>query len=167
VVRSHFILVFFDFGASCYLIPGNSSASHSIYTGILWQLAQEVRISIGSWAVITYLIKQTISLYKEYQYEWFSRFRTSVSQSCGIFYIIPVMILVPSLDFTEFSHDVQLSLWTDEPWTSLTSPSKSHVLAMQAQPDVGLTAPRCLAFSAMLRADFAAWALLSASLAEH
>jgi len=55
----------------------------------------------------------------------------------------------------------------DEPRTPLASPSNSNVLATRAQPGVGFAAPWRLAFSAMLRADFATKASPSASLAER
>jgi len=54
----------------------------------------------------------------------------------------------------------------DEPQTLLASPSESRDLATRDQPGVGFTAPWRLAFSSVLRTDFAAWALPSASLAE-
>jgi len=44
----------------------------------------------------------------------------------------------------------------DVPWTSLTSPSESRVVATRAQSGMGIVAPWCLAFSVMLRIDFAA-----------
>jgi len=40
-----------------------------------------------------------------------SRFKMSVCQSYGIFYIILVTIMISSIDFTVFSHDVQQFLW--------------------------------------------------------
>ena len=36
-----------------------------------------------------------------------SKFKTYVRQSYGIFYIIPVMIMISSIDLTEFSHNDQ------------------------------------------------------------
>ena len=54
----------------------------------------------------------------------------------------------------------------DEPQIPLALPNESHILAMQAQPGVGFAAPRCLAFSDVLRVNFAAGAPPSASLAE-
>ena len=50
----------------------------------------------------------------------------------------------------------------DELRTSLASPSKSRILATQAQPDVGFAAPWRLSFTVVLRADFTAWASPSA-----
>ena len=55
----------------------------------------------------------------------------------------------------------------DELWTPLASPSEGRNLATQDQPGVGFAAPRRLAFSAVLRIDFAAWASSSASHAER
>ena len=55
----------------------------------------------------------------------------------------------------------------DESQTLLASPSESHVLTMQVQPGVGFAAPRCLAFSDVLRTGFTAGAPPSASLAER
>ena len=55
----------------------------------------------------------------------------------------------------------------DESRTPLALLSKIHILATRAQPDVGFAAPWRLAFSIVLRADFAAWASPSVSLAER
>jgi len=44
----------------------------------------------------------------------------------------------------------------DEPSTLLASRSESHVPAMRVQLGVSFAAPWCLAFSAVLRIDFAA-----------
>ena len=55
---------------------------------------------------------------------------------------------------------------SDVPRTLLASPIESRVLAMQAQPSMGLTAPWRLIFSDVLRAGIAMCALPSASLAE-
>jgi len=55
----------------------------------------------------------------------------------------------------------------DELWTPLAAPSEGRNPATQDQPGVGFAAPRRLAFNVVLRTDFAAWALHSASLAER
>jgi len=69
VVRSLFILVFFDSGASYYLISGSSSASRSIFICIDASRGnQKAKISTESRIVITCVIRQVVSLLEECQY---------------------------------------------------------------------------------------------------
>ena len=64
MVRYHYVLVFFDSGASPGLILDGPSALHSIL--VLMDISRE--ISTASGVVITYIIRQTVSLPEEYQY---------------------------------------------------------------------------------------------------
>ena len=125
-------------------------------------------ISTDSGVVVTYIIIYTVSLHEEYRYEWFFRFRTFVKQSYGIFYSIPVAIMISSIDLTELKTTILSNLHEfDELWNPLASPSKSCDLATRDQPGMGFVAPWRLAFIIVLRADFTTWAPLSASLAER
>jgi len=65
----------------------------------------------------------------------------SVRESYGIFYIISVTIMISSFGFTEFSHNIQQTLWNWWAVTSLALPRKSHELATRAQPVMGFAAP--------------------------
>jgi len=61
-----------------------------ILIGILWGLAQKMGISIKSGVVITYIIIRLCYYTRGVGMKQFFRFRTSVRQSHGILYIIPV-----------------------------------------------------------------------------
>ena len=65
VIFFYYILSFFDSSAVYYLISVSSLASHSIF----FTYGRITVISIGSRVVITYIIRQTISLHGEHQYE--------------------------------------------------------------------------------------------------
>jgi len=56
-----------------------------------------------------------------------------------------------------WSRNIQQFYGFDVPWTSLTSPKKSHILATWTWPDVDFATYRCLALIVVLRADFVAW----------
>ena len=91
-----------------------------------------------------------------------------ILQSYGIFYSIPVAIMISSIDFIELRATTLSSLHGfDEPRTPLASPNESRDLTTQDQLGMGFASPLRLAFSVMLRADFDAWAPPSASLAER
>ena len=74
--------------------------------------------------------------HEDYLYERFSRFKTSVRQSYDIFYIIPVTI-----NFTEFSYNVDSVYIIDKPRTLLISPIKSRDLATRDQTGVSFATP--------------------------
>ena len=64
MVHSHPILAFFDSNTPYYLISDGSSTSPSI---IICMDAQE--ISTESSVIVTYVIRQTVSLHEERMYE--------------------------------------------------------------------------------------------------
>ena len=64
MVHYHYVLVFFDSDASPGLILDGPSASYSIL--VLMDTSRE--ISTASRVVITYMIRQTVSLHEEHRY---------------------------------------------------------------------------------------------------
>ena len=65
MVRYHYVLVFFDSGASPCLILDSSSASQSI----LVFMDTSRGISTASGVVITYISRKIVSLHEECRYE--------------------------------------------------------------------------------------------------
>ena len=123
--------------------------------GILWELAQKVRISSESRVVIMYVIRLCHYM-KSVNMKQIPRFKTSVGQSYCIFYSIPVVIMISSTDFTELKATILSSFHGfNESQTPLAYSIGSRVLAMRAQSGGGLAAPWCLTFRDVLRASFA------------
>jgi len=150
-------------------------------------------ISTKSRVPITYVIRQTVSLHGERQYETVFQIQNFCQKELWYF-----------LYYSSNDHDLSCQLhgahvrltsrrqhsglisiimnsWpcplepqclsslngSDEPRTPLASPSDSRVLATWAQLGVVFATPWCLGFSVVLRANFAAWAPPSANLTEH
>jgi len=95
-----------------------------IYGRITW-------ISTESNKVITYVIRQMVSL--GVSMKRFSRFKTSVRHSYGLFYFILVTLTISSINFTELRYfkkgsAVWLTSRRQHLWFNLVIVNSSHVL---------------------------------------